>query len=247
MKNPGKGFPKQQLLWPDAVKEMPQLVPPAVWFPYPNQGRSHSDIVWDDTGGKFGPFAKQLYVGDQANAIILRVFLEKIDGEYQGACIPFRKGFQSGVLRMCWGHDGSMFVGGTNRGWGGGSRPYSLERLVWTGQVPFEVKEMHVRPHGFKLTFTEPVDAATAADVKSYAMQCWTYRYHAGYGDPPRELQPLTVRKATPAADGLSVELEVEGLKPYFVHELKLPGVRNRDGQPLLHPEAYYTLNRIPK
>jgi hypothetical protein len=247
MKPPGKGFPKQGLLWPDAVKEMPQLVAPAVWFPYPEQGRSHSDILCDSTGGKFGPFTNQLFVGDQANAIMVRVFLEKVDGEYQGACFPFRKGFQSGVLRMCSGRDGSMFVGGTNRGWGGGSRPYSLERLVWTGKVPFEVHEMHVQPHGFRLTFTQPVDAAAAGDVKSYAMRCWTYKYHSGYGDPPRELQPLAIGKATVADDGLSVELEIDGLKPYYVHELRLNGVRNLEGRSLLHPEAYYTLNRIPK
>jgi hypothetical protein len=140
-----------------------------------------------------------------------------------------------------------MFVGGTNRGWGGGSRPYSLERLVWTGKVPFEIHEMHVKSKGFRLTFTQPVDPAAAGDVKSYAMRCWTYKYHSGYGDPPRELQSLAIRKATVAKDGLSVELEIDGLKPYYVHELRLNGVRNSDGQALLHPEAYYTLNRIPK
>jgi hypothetical protein len=246
MKHPGKGFPKNGLLWPDAVREMPQLVPPAVWFPYPLMGRSHSDVLPDTTGGRFGPFTNQIFVGDQANAVIVRVFLEKVGGEYQGACFPFRKGFQSGVLRMCWGHDGSMFAGGTNRGWGGGSRPYSLERLVWTGLVPFEVHEMRILPKGFRVTFTQPVDPATAGDVKSYLLRCWTYRYHSGYGDAPREERDLKIVRARVAADGRSVDLEAEGLAPYFVHELRLNGVRNREGEALLHPEAYYTLNRIP-
>ncbi len=97
------------------------------------------------------------------------------------------------------------------------------------------------------MAFSHPVDAATAGDVKSYAMQCWTYKYHSGYGDPPRELQPLTIRKATVARDGRSVDLEIDGLKPYYVHELRLNGVRNVEGQAHLHPEAYYTLNLIPK
>lgn len=247
MKNPGKGFPISGLMWREAAEKMPQLVPPAVWFPYPVMGRSHSDVQTDVTKGKFGPFANQVFVGDQANAIIVRVFLEKVDGEYQGACFPFRKGFQSGVLRMCWGHDGSMFVGGTNRGWGGGSKPYSLERLVWTGETPFEIVEMQARPTGFKLTFTQPVDPATAADVKSYALQCWTYKYHSGYGDPPQDTKPLMVKSATVGEDGKSVTLVIEGLETFYVHELKANGIRNRDGQPLLHPEAYYTLTRIPK
>lgn len=247
MKNPGKGFPKSGLLWGDAVKEMPQLVAPAIWFPYAEMGRSHSDILVDSTAGKFGPFANQLFVGDQGNAIIVRVALEKIDGEYQGAVFPFRKGFGSGVLRMCWGHDGSMFVGGTNRGWGGGAKPFALERLVWTGKVPFEVHEMKATPTGFDLTFTQPVDAKTAADVKSYAMQCWTYHYHADYGDKQQKQHPLEITSATVSPDGMKVSLVIPERKAYYVHELRLGGVRNRDGESLLHPIGYYTLNRIPQ
>jgi len=97
------------------------------------------------------------------------------------------------------------------------------------------------------LTFTQPADPAAAGDVKSYSMRCWTYKYHSGYGDPPRELQTLVIRKTIVAKDGLSVELEIDGLKPSYVHELRVNGVRNTEGQSLLHPEAYYTLNRIPK
>jgi hypothetical protein len=106
---------------------------------------------------------------------------------------------------------------------------------------------MRVTPGGFRLTFTQPVDPATAGEAKSCAMQCWTCRYHSGYGDPPRDLQTLKVQKATVSDDGLAVALEVEGLKPCCVHELRLAGVRSRLGRPLLHPEAYCTLNRLPK
>jgi len=47
--------------------------------------------------------------------------------------------------------------------------------------------------------------------------------------------------------DGLTVALKVEGLQIGHVHELDLPGVRSaREGWPLLHPKAYYTLWKIP-
>jgi hypothetical protein len=246
MKHPGKNLPKSGLPWAEAAKEMPWLVPPAVWFPYPEMGRSHSDVQADLTGGKFGPFAGQLFVGDQGNAIITRVFLEKVGGEYQGACFPFRKSFGSGVLRMCWGKDGSMFVGGTNRGWGGGSKPYSLDRLVWTGKTPFEVLEMKARPNGFELKFTMPVDPATAGDVASYKMKSWTYNYHRDYGDKQRDEQPLTIAKATVSSDNKSVILDIDSLKPFYVHELRLPGVKNAEGDKLLHDVGYYTLQKIP-
>ncbi|HYT87983.1 MAG TPA: hypothetical protein VEL76_04630 [Gemmataceae bacterium] len=232
----------------DAIKQMPALMLPAVWFPYPRMGRSSSDVLLDDTGGKSGPFTGQVFVGDQANSIVSRVFLEKVEGEYQGACFPFRQGFQCGVLRMCWGKDGSMFAGQTNRGWGSaGGKPYGLQRLVWSGKVPFEIHEMRARPDGFELTFTEPVDPATAGDVKSYAMKCWTYYHHSTYGCKDVDPHALTIKSATVGEGGKSVRLVVDGLRATYVQELRLPGMRSRDGRPLLHPDAYYTLNRIPR
>ena len=46
--------------------------------------------------------------------------------------------------------------------------------------------------------------------------------------------------------DGLRIRLRIDGLREMYVHELHAPGLRSRDGQPLLHPSGYYTLNRIP-
>lgn len=247
IKLPKRGFPKSGLPWPEAAKAMPEVMPPAVWFPYPDMGQSHTDILSDSTRGKFGPFADQLFVGDLTRALVLRVFLEQVGGEYQGAVLPFRKGFQPPILRMAWGKDGSLFAGGSSRGWGGGARPHGLARLVWTGKVPFEVHEMRAARDGFTLTFTHPVDRKTAGDPKSYAMQCWTYRLHSTYGDSPQNKHALTIQRATVADDGRSVALVVDGLAPYHVHELRLNGVRSKDDLPLLHPLAYYTLNRIPK
>jgi hypothetical protein len=141
-----------------------QVKSPAVWLPHGVLGVSTSEILPDETAGNFGPFAGQLFVGDQGMSKIARVFLEKVNGQWQGAAFDFRSGFRSGVLRMCWGADNStMYVGGTNRGWGStGKEPYGLERLIWTGQMPFEIKAMRAMPDGFELEFTLPVDKATA-------------------------------------------------------------------------------------
>ena len=243
------GYPANFVPMHVAVEHMPSLKLPAVWFPYPDMGQSASDILCDTTGGKFGPFEGQLFVGDQMNVCVNRVFLEKVDGEYQGACFPFRTGFDCGVNRQCWGKDGSMFVGMTNRGWGSlGRKPYGLQRLVWTGLTPFEVREMKARPDGFDLIFTRPLDAASAGNPGSYRMKSYTYLYHEPYGSPEIDTAELKIAGALVSADGLKVTLTVENLRVGYVHELTMPGVRDaQDGESLLHAEAYYTLNRIPK
>ncbi len=38
----------------------------------------------------------------------------------------------------------------------------------------------------------------------------------------------------------------LDNLRPYYVHEIIVAGVRSKDGLPVLHSTAYYTLNNIP-
>jgi len=229
------------------AQRVPGLKPPAVWFPHTVLGISTSDILVDSTGGRFGPFAGQLFVGDQGHSKIMRVFLEKVDGVYQGVVFPFREGFSSGVLRMIWGTDASMFVGMTNRGWAStGRAPFGLQRLVWTGEMPFEAQKVEARPDGFEITFTRPVDPASAADPTSYAIQSFTYHYHHTYGSPPIDQQVHPVTAVEVSEDGLRARLQVEGLRQGYAHEIRMSGVRSAEGEPLLHDTGYYTLNRIP-
>ncbi len=232
---------------PEALKRFPQLKPPAVWFPYKKVGQSATDIMLDDSGGKFGPFDGQLFVGEFTLSSISRVFLEKVGGEYQGACFPFSVGFASAVLRMEQGVDCSVFVGLSNRGWSSlGTAAYGLQRLVWTGNTPFEIKEMRAKPDGFELVFTKPVDPITAADVGSYSMSSHTYTYHSTYGSDEIMKQSPLIDRAEVSDDKLSVRLRVSGLREHFVHELEAAGIKSVTGEGLLHQRAYYTLNRIP-
>ena len=229
-----------------AAQRMPIYKPASVWLPYRKMGMSATDIVLDDTGGKFGPFDGQFFVGEFTMSAINRVFLEKVGGEYQGACFPFLDGFQSGVLRLAFGEDGSLFVGETNRGWNSlGNRSYGLERVVWNQAVPFEIKTMEARPQGFRLTFTKPVQRQSIAAAK-WRMQSYTYEYHADYGGPEIEVKDLGV-SASVSDDGLIAEIVVEGLRAGFVHELNIEGLMANGGEPLAHAVAYYTLNQIPK
>lgn len=233
------------------VVEVAKLLPayrlPAVWFPYRKAGMSATDVLCDTTRGGFGPFAGQIFVGDFTTSSVLRVFLERVGGRYQGACFRFREGFQCAVFRMTWGRDGSLFVGETNRGWNSlGTRSYGLERVVWTKRTPFEVKEMRVRPGGFDLEMTRAVDPASATNVASYAMASYTYRYHSTYGSPEVDKKTHTIKSAEIAPDGKTVRLSIDDLRKGYVHELSVAGVRSSSGEPVLHVNGYYTLNRLP-
>lgn len=237
------GQPMQEVLG-----SMPGLKRPTVWLPHTILGISTAGLVEDRSGGKFGPFSGQIFVGDQGQSKVMRLSLEKVKGVWQGAVHPFKEGFECGVLRLAMAEDGVMFSGETARGWGSvGPKQYGLEKVEWTGKVPFEIQEIQAQPDGFILRFTEPVDLISAENPASYSVAGFTYKYHYIYGSAPINRLSCPIRRVEVAPDRRSVRIGAICLREGYVHEIKAAGVRSADGaESLVHAVAYYTLNEIP-
>jgi len=168
----------------EAAKTIPNFTLPAVWIPYDKCGRSPGGFVWD-TAGNFPPFEGQVFCGDQYSSEVFRMSLERVAGRWQGACYPFRRGLKSGITRVMWGKQGTLWCGLTNRGWGSlGGSEHGLQRLVWRGVTPFELREITATKKGFRLAFTQPVNAASILPP-GFAVKSWTYDHHKAYGCPP--------------------------------------------------------------
>lgn len=231
----------------EAAKKVKNLKLPAVWFPHAIMGISTSDIIQDTTKGKFSPFPGQYFVADQGQSKVMRVFMEKVNGVYQGFCINYREGFQSGILRERFGLDGSMFVGMTSRGWGStGKDNFGLQRLVWNGLTPFEINAIHAKPDGFEISFTQAVDVKSVKNAASYALRSYIYEYHHQYGSPIIQVKDLKIKGISVSPDKKSVRISIDGIRQFYIHEFILKGILNEEGEPLLHETAYYTLNQIP-
>lgn len=228
-------------------KKIPELKAPAIWFPHTILGISTSDLLYDTTDGKFGPFQGQLFVGDQGHSKVMRVFMEKVNGVYQGASFNFVEGFSSGILRMIWGSDNSMFVGMTSRGWGStGKGQYGLQRLVWNGKMPFEIKTIKAQDDGFILEFTKPVNKILAEKTSSYEITSFNYKYQNIYGSPIVQQQKGAVSNVEVSKDGLSAKLTIRGMRLGYIHQIRIPNLKAQSGERLLHDTGYYTLNEVP-
>ncbi|THH41372.1 plastocyanin/azurin family copper-binding protein [Neolewinella litorea] len=229
-----------------ARKDLGNVKLPAVWFPHGILGISTAGILADRTEGAFGPFAGQLLVSDQGQSKIMRVALEKVDGEYQGVVFPFREGFSSGLLRLNFGPDNALYAGQTARGWAAtGGEEFALERLKWTGKVPFEMYAVRATEDGFAIEFTKPLTPGSVRP-SSFNIQNFTYLYHHNYGSPVVDIQENAVTSAELQPDGKTVRVRVEGFRPGYIYEIKLAGLRSAAGDNLLHDFGYYTLNAIP-
>ncbi|MCR9245223.1 MAG: hypothetical protein NXI31_09340 [bacterium] len=227
----------------EAASTIPNFRLPAVWIPYDEVGRSPAGFVWD-TAGYFEPFAGQIFCGDQYSSEVFRMTLEKVNGRYQGACYPFRHGLKCGITRVLWSSRGGLWCGLTNRGWGSrGDRSDGLQLLRWNGKTPFELVELTRLDNGFKLRFTLPVNPASALGP-AVKVRSWTYDHHQKYGCPPRDVREHEVLGIGVAADLRSLDVEVDGLEPVRVYEVKCPGVLGAGGERVWHGAAWYTRNQ---
>jgi glucose/arabinose dehydrogenase len=231
----------------EELERVPELVPYAVVFPYIRMGRSISGFTVNRTGGSFGPFEDQLFLGDYTLSLVMRATTEEVNGVWQGACYPFREGLSTGILDVEFTPEGNLLCGGTNRGWPvRGIEPFALERLDWTGLTPFEIERITITPDGFDIAFTKPVGVTTGKDPRSYVLGTFTHIYHAGYGGPEVDQTTPEVRAVRLSEDGRTATIVLDTLRRGHVHEFDLGALRSRDGEELLHRHAYYTVNEVP-
>ena len=226
--------------------DTPAMTPPALWFPY-SVSKSTSEPVWDTTAGKFGPFAGQCIIGELTNSLLMRASLEEVQGRMQGAVFLFRQGFESGVNRLAFAPDGSLFVAQTNRGWGSvGGQPHGLQRVLFTGHAPFEMHSMKITPEGWDITFTKPIDPQSAGELKNYFLDSYTYHHWGTYGSPEIDQRRNEISEVKVADNGLSVSLAVPRREAGRVYHLLIKGLKAADTSPLLHAETWYTMNAAP-
>jgi glucose/arabinose dehydrogenase len=236
--------------FPNPAQKKHATKPPgktAVWVPY-GWAKSINGVAYDNSGGKFGPFAGQLFMAElMFGGGIVRACVEKVNGEYQGACFRFWGEGLLGPLTLAFDPQGRLWVGGiTEPGWMAQPDRGALFRIDYTGHVPFEMQSIHVRPRGFRIVFTRPVSPETAREKASYEIEHYGYEYTGAYGSPELDRTKVVVERIELAPDGRSVDLTTTPLVKDRIYLIQPRGVRSAKGEALVHSIGAYTLNEIP-
>ncbi|KAB1161971.1 DUF1080 domain-containing protein [Micromonospora sp. AMSO12t] len=223
------------------------VTPPVLWLPQNEIGNSPSTPVMLNQG----PFAGQMLIGDVTYGGLQRAYLEKVNGEYQGALFRMTQGLEAGVSEVSVGPDGAIYTGGLHGGgnWGQeGKLSYGLQKISPNGGNNFDMRAMRALPNGFEIEYTQPLSATTAAALASkYRVKQWRYVATAAYGGPKIDEETLSVSSATLSADGKTVTLAINGLKAGRVVHVRSPRPFSAsNGQSLWSTEVWYTLNAIP-
>jgi hypothetical protein len=225
------------------------VTPPVVWMPH---GTDIDNVAISPTQPVYltsGAFAGQMLVGDNGLGTLKRIFLEKVNNEYQGAVFRFSGGLQAGANRIIVGPDGALYVGGigadaaTWGGWAWNGQLYGLHRMAENTNLFFDV--LSARSMGtntFAVDFTEPVTAATASN---FIAQQWTYSPSQSYGCCRNATQNLTVSSVALSANRQTATLTINGLTRYAVIYIRLTGITASSGRALWSDRFWYTLNNF--
>ncbi len=219
---------------------------PVVWLPQDEIGNSPSTPSYLNVG----PYKGQMIHGEVTHGGIKRVFVEKVNGEYQGALFRFMQGLEAGVNRVTWGPGGQLFMGGignpgnwqhTGKNW------YGLQRMKYNEKSTFEMLAIRAKSNGIEIEFTEPLKEGDGWNTSEYEIRQWYYKPTAAYGGPKLDNRRLTVRSANVSADRTKVFLELAGMKRDHVIYVHLNEMFvSEKGNDLWSTEAWYTMNNIP-
>lgn len=220
--------------------------PPVVWLPQDEIGNSPSTPLAINEG----PFKGQMIHGEVTHGGIKRVFVEKVNGEYQGVVFRFIQGLEAGVNRIVWGPDGALYVGGignpgnwqqTDKLW------YGLQRLKYNGKPNFEMLAVRAKSDGVEIEFTEPLREGDGWEIADWEIRQWKYVPTVAYGGPKVDNVALKVLATSVSTDRKKVSLKLDGMKAGHVLYVHMNEAYISDtGLPLWSTEAWYTMNQIP-
>lgn len=220
--------------------------PPVVWLPQDEIGNSPSMPVAINAG----PYQGQMIHGEVTHGGIKRVYIEKINDQYQGAVFRFSQGLEAGVNRLLWGPDGALYVGGvgSSGNWNdGGQQWYGLQRLTYNQKVTFEMLAVRAKTDGLELEFTAPIEAGSGRHPDEYLIQQWYYLPTKNYGGPKMDLETLKIKGIHLSEDRKKVFLELPGMKAdHVIHVRIYQPFRSAEQQSLWTTEAWYNMNQIP-
>jgi hypothetical protein len=238
----------------NTVESIPEKVPPldkdvfskfrkrpAVWLAHVDLTNAPGHPSFAPKTG-FGPFAGQAFIADIAHRNIVRVALDKVDGEYQGAVFPFIRPLSSSSYSTAFDPEGNLWVGSVGRGWTAGDPAMEIIRFH-AEETPFEIQRIELTRKGFDIHFTQALSSESLQAEDLFVSE-YEYHYWDGYGSEPLNEKNVPIKSLKKSSDGMKLSLELP-LREAAIYQIELPELKAASGLVLENNFGIYTLNRL--
>lgn len=197
----------------------------------------------------FGPLSGQLVGCEYDLQGLVRMSLQEVDGDVQGAVYPLTRQLDGqnspllGAVSCGVSPQGDLYVGSFREsGWGAGTNVGEILRFRWSadGLLP-GIAQIAACHDGFEITWTKPVPATWAGSAMSYRVESFSREVHPR-DNSARKLESIV--RVVVAPGGYSVRLVLADMRPESIYAFQLMSIP--EGFDLFPSEAYYTLNKVP-
>ena len=224
---------------------------PITWVPHGVDNSSGGQVYV--TSDKWGPFKGHPLFQSYGKCTLFHVMTEEVEGVMQAGLVQFPLKFNSGLMRARFNpKDGQLYQCGL-KGWQtSATKDGGFYRVRYTGKPVATPHQFHIRKNGVEITFTTPLDTASAADAGNWSVEQWNLIYSGGYGSAEVSTEDPTKRGHDKVAlagvkvlpDQKTVLLEIPGLKP--VNQMKVKfSIKAADGT-AINQELFNTIHKVP-
>ncbi len=275
--NEGTSVPTGRIQWFNAGKfasvpdtahgeKSDKFTPPLCWIPM-SMDNSNGDQCWVPDE-RWGPFAGDMLHLSYGTCFLMKVMRQDLpDKQVQGGVYRIPVNLASGSMRSRFNaKDGQLYITGL-QGWQTtAARLSAFQRVRYTGQAVRLPKDLKFTDKGAYITWTCPIDKASAEKASNYSASRWNYVVGKSYGsgefsvdNPETELMAKAVndnskgysnrdrvwiRSATLLADGKTVFLDIPNMK--ICHQISLRSSLNSASGEGLDYEIFGTVNQMP-
>ncbi len=223
---------------------------PLVWLPM-NVDNSPGGEVWAPK--TWGPWGGNMLHLSYGKCILYGVTMETVDGQQQGSVTAFPVKFRSGIQRARFSpKDGQLYLTGLSVWQSSAAKDSCFQRVRYTGQPAVYPTGFTTKKNGIEVTFSGPVDAASAGSLDNWNIEQWNYQWTGAYGGQGYPVNDstkpgkdtLAATKATLSADKKSVLLELPTVVPVMQMKVQC-NINAADGTKVKH-DIYATINKVP-